>query len=194
MTLEKLTHQFFARSPDAVAKELLGKYATYVTRILNSGKKVRAHIAEIAAYKGTAGKRTSKGIKAAPGIISVNTKYGNHLLDIATGKEGEYSCITLRAAEFEIENQKLLIDGPGKLCRALQIDTTLNNLSINNNKLWIEAEAGNYKIKKLDEITSNNCLGIYRLGEITAKPAKDFPFEIIKKSDLTNFLINYAKS
>jgi len=175
MTIEKLTHEFFARNPQTVAKELLGGYASYLVRVFDSGKKVRGRIVEIASYSGTAGKRTSKGIMAAPGIITVSTKYGNHLMDIATGKEGEYSCITLRAALFEWGDIKSLVDGPGRLCKALQIDTGLNNLSINNQKLWIEAEKGKYNIEEIGKNT-DNCRGIYRLEGITDKENTTLPF------------------
>ena len=158
MTLEKLTENFFARSPDIVAKELLGKY---ITRVLGAGT-VKGMITEVAAYQGKAEKTSSK-IKTAPGKLSVSTKYGNHLLDISTGKEGEYSCVTLRAAEFDWQGQKQMVNGPGKLCKALKIRSSLNGLSVYNNELWIE-DSG-MPCNEISIETGNmpsNCIGYYR--------------------------------
>lgn len=162
MSIEKLTESFFARNPDIVAKELLGRY---LVRVFENGKVVKGKITEVAAYQGTARKRTSGKIKAAPGIMSVSTKYGKHLLDIATGKEGKYSCITLRSAEFRWNNQIQSINGPGKLCKILKINPSLDGLSIYGTKLWIEGQPeseSEIDIKKLNNLP-DNCFGYYQL-------------------------------
>jgi len=161
METEKLNESFFARNSDIVAKELLGKY---VVRVLNNNRIVRGKITGIAAYQGKS-ERTSSKIKSAPGKISVSTKYGNHLLDISTGNEGEYSCVTLRAAEFDWVNEKQSVEGPGKLCKALGLDKSLDNLSVYNDKLWIEkSDIGNLEVivEKSGSMPSN-CLGYYKL-------------------------------
>lgn len=161
MSIEKITTDFFARSSDAVARELLGRN---LVRRLSSGAIVKGKISEVAAYQGNA-KRTSEKIKSAPGIISVSTKYGSQLLDIATGDEGEYSCITLRAAEFEWLGKKQLVAGPGRLCKALKISKSLDGLSVYNNDIWIEGKSiDNSKIvvKKSKKMPSN-CLGYYKI-------------------------------
>lgn len=160
MSIKKLNAGFFARSPDIVAKELLGKY---IVRILNE-RALKGIISEVAAYQGIAGKRTSGNINSAPGVISISTKYGNRLLDISTGREGEYSCITLRAAEFEWGDKKQLVKGPGKLCKALGLDSRLNGLpAYDNNELWFEDAQGSLDFIAQTKNMPSNCLGYYRI-------------------------------
>lgn len=86
----------------------------------------------------------------AAGVTYVYVIYGNyHCLNIVTDKEGIPSAVLIRALQLEsvpawIDPQRepkphRVAAGPGKLCRALKIDTTLNATPLEPNQpLWLE--------------------------------------------------------
>ncbi len=141
----KLDKNFFATNAEEVAKRLLGMY---LVRTFKKGSRIEGQIHEIAAYEGRS-KTAYKGVNYAPGVISVSTKYGKNLIDIATGVEGKPSCITLVSVLFDWDTEKQLVQGPGNLSRALRVDRSFDGLSINGEEFWIEArEAYVGKIRK----------------------------------------------
>jgi DNA-3-methyladenine glycosylase len=68
----------------------------------------------------------------APGTLYVYFIYGmHHCLNVAVEREGTPGCVLIRAAE-PLEGDALAPlcgRGPGRLCRALAIDTTLSGRS-----------------------------------------------------------------
>src|SRR3989344_5668929 len=87
----------FEDNSDIVARNLLGRYLSLRQQ---SGEIIRARLREIAAYEGS-GIRTSRKIGYSAGTVSISTKFGRKLFDIATGREGEFSCVTIRAVDLE---------------------------------------------------------------------------------------------
>jgi DNA-3-methyladenine glycosylase len=58
-----------------------------------------------------------------------------HMLNVVTERMEFPAAVLIRAIEVEGE----LIDGPGKLCRALDIDRSLNQLDVTHGQyLWFE--------------------------------------------------------
>jgi len=157
--MTKLTREFFARRSDAVAQGLLGR--TVVTRD-SQGKERRLVLTEVAAYEG-ATKTTSEGSLYEPGRVSISTKFGQRLVDIATRVQGGSSCVTLRAGTMENGER---IEGPGNVSRVLGINKDNQDLyealSIYGDKMWIEGECSQEEIKR-KEGNSANCLGFYRI-------------------------------
>src|SRR3989338_6779978 len=133
----KLKRIFFNRNTVTVAKDLLGKYL--VRRI---GRKIiAAKITETEAYCGQndLACHASKGITprtkvmfGPPGHAYIYLIYGMyHCLNIVTEKEGYPSAVLIRGCE--------LANGPGKICRELKIDKTLNGVDMfKSRELWIE--------------------------------------------------------
>src|SRR5207247_10399051 len=91
-------------------------------------------IIEVEAYVGPQDKacHASKGrtqrtevLFGPPGVAYVYLIYGMyHCLNVVTEREEFPSAVLIRAIEIDGE----LIDGPGRLCRALQIDRYLNRV------------------------------------------------------------------
>ena len=74
-----------------------------------------------------------------PGISYVYLIYGMyHCLNVVTEREEFPAAVLIRAIEIDGE----LIDGPGRLCRALEIDrrSTVMNLTIGRT-FWLEDRA-----------------------------------------------------
>ena len=136
-----LSKSYFNRSTLIVARSLLGKYL-----VRQNGKgTIAGKIVEVEAYVGPQDKacHASKGRTARtevlfgpPGMSYVYLIYGMyHCLNVVTEKTDFPAAVLIRAAEIDGK----LIDGPGRLCRALDIDRTLNRIDMTTREhLWFE--------------------------------------------------------
>ncbi|MFX1480913.1 MAG: DNA-3-methyladenine glycosylase [Promethearchaeota archaeon] len=141
-TQEKLTRDFFIRDTKKVAKELLGKY---LVRRTMKGDMI-GKIIEVEAYLGPKDKashsynykktKRTETMYEKPGTVYVYLIYGMYYcLNVITEPEGIPTAVLIRQL-FPIEgikqmvenrkrqirkNFKNLVDGPGKLCMALNI-------------------------------------------------------------------------
>ena len=136
-----LPQSYFTRPTVTVARSLIGKY---LVRVIE-GRSVAGRIVEVEAYVGPEDKacHASKGrtqrtdvMFGSGGIAYVYLIYGMyHCLNVVTEREGFPSAVLIRAIELDGD----LIDGPGKLCRALQIDRSLNRAELTSGEsLWFE--------------------------------------------------------
>ena len=136
-----LPQSYFTRPTVTVARSLIGKY---LVRVIE-GRSVAGRIVEVEAYVGPEDKacHASKGrtprtdvMFGGGGIAYVYLIYGMyHCLNVVTEREGFPSAVLIRAIELDGD----LIDGPGKLCRALQIDRSLNRADLTSGEsLWFE--------------------------------------------------------
>ena len=140
-----LRPSYFMRPTLTVARSLVGKCL-----VRNNGRgTVAAKIVEVEAYVGPQDKacHASKGrtqrtdvLFGPPGISYVYLIYGMyHCLNVVTERDGFPAAVLIRAVEIDGE----LIDGPGRLCRALAIDRTLNRVDLTIGKeLWFEDRGG----------------------------------------------------
>lgn len=146
---------WFARPSTQVAPDLLG---CTLVRQLPSGAIIRGLIVETEAYAPGdpachAYRRQTQrnAVMFGPaGLTYVYLIYGiYHCLNIVTDGDGVPSAVLLRALQLDAVSaggdraatQKLdrVAAGPGKLCRALQIDQTLNAHALRpNTALWVE--------------------------------------------------------
>lgn len=140
-----LPRAYFHRSTVQVARSLVGKH---LVRSID-GREVAGKIIETEAYVGPHDKacHASKGRTARtevlfgpPGISYVYLIYGMyHCLNVVTERDGFPAAVLIRAIEVDGE----LIDGPGRLCRALGIDRTLNRVDLTiGEELWFEDRDG----------------------------------------------------
>lgn len=137
---------FFQRPTLRVAKDLLGK--TLVRR--PSRKKVqRAQIVDVEAYIGQEDRACHAGRGRTPrtevmfwpgGAIYVYLIYGlHHCLNLVTEREDFPAAVLIRG----IETPQGRIDGPGRVCRFLDIDRSLNRGDATvGRSLWVEEQIG----------------------------------------------------
>ena len=140
-----LSQIYFSRPTLTVARSLVGKY---LVRSIN-GQETAGRIIEVEAYVGPQDKacHASKGrtprtdvLFGLPGTSYVYLIYGMYYcLNVVTEREEFPAAVLIRAIEVD----GVLIDGPGRLCRALQIDRGLNRVDLTaRESLWFEDRGG----------------------------------------------------
>lgn len=165
-----LSRSYFNRSTLIVARSLVGKYLVRCRGI----DTIAGKIIEVEAYVGPHDKacHASKGRTARtdvlyglPGISYVYFIYGMyHMLNVVTEEEEFPAAVLIRAIEVEGK----LIDGPGKVCRQLAIDRSLNRLDLTRgNQLWFEDRGGRIPTKRIGEFPR---IGVHYAGEWARKP------------------------
>ena len=168
-----MKEDFFNVDSVILAKKLLNKY---LIREYDN-KKIITKIVETEAYMGVIDKAThayknKKSVRTAPlylsgGHIYVYLIYGMYnCLNIAANKENIPECVLIRAVEpinnfdeisfnrysksyDELNNyqRKNITNGPGKLCKALNIDRSLSGKYILGSELYImDNEDENFEI------------------------------------------------
>ena len=175
MTLDisKLNSRFFQRKTSIVAQNLLGKFL--VRRIGN--KLLSGMIVETEAYIGphdlachaSRGKtERNKVMFESAGTWYVYMIYGMYYcLNIITEAKDYPSAVLIRALE-PCPDLRLVTNGPGKLCRAFQIDKKINCTSAvsKNTKLYIEDKG--VKIPK-SRIVKTKRIGVDYAGHLKDK-------------------------
>lgn len=184
----KLGREFYTRADVLrVARELLGK--RLVVSDAASGARLSGIIVETEAYAGPEDKashayrnrrtRRTETMFAEGGTAYVYLIYGMyHQLNVVTNRAGVPHAVLLRALEPEEgievmrENRRVardvdLTSGPGKLCRALRVDLSLDGEDLTGRRLWIE-DAG--RALRPRDIESGARIGIDYAEEYAAKP------------------------
>ena len=165
-----LSRIYFNRPTLSVARSLIGKY---LVRSIN-GRMLAGKIVEVEAYVGPQDKacHASKGrtqrtevLFGPPGVAYVYLIYGMyHCLNVVTEREEFPSAILIRAIEIDGE----LIDGPGRLCRALQIDRCLNRVDLTTcESLWFEDRG---ILVERGDVGAHPRVGVDYAGEWAKKP------------------------
>lgn len=165
-----LSRRYFNRPTLTVARSLVGKYL-----VRETGKgTIVGRIVEVEAYIGCEDKacHASKGRTARtevlfgpPGISYVYLIYGMyHMLNVVTERAERPAAVLIRAIEVDGE----LIDGPGKLCRALEIDRSLHRLDLTQGQfLWFEDRGVRVPSKQVGTFPR---IGVDYAGEWAKKP------------------------
>ncbi|MDH4186384.1 MAG: DNA-3-methyladenine glycosylase, partial [Nitrospira sp.] len=167
---EILSRAYFDHPAVTVARSLIGKY---LVRVIE-GRCLAGKIVEVEAYVGPEDKacHASKGRTArtevmfgSGGVAYVYLIYGMyHCLNVVTEREGVPCAVLIRAIELEGE----LIDGPGRLCRALQIDRSLNRADLTIGELlWFEDRGESPEEK---DVGAHPRIGVDYAGEWAKKP------------------------
>lgn len=182
---EKLSHKFYLRNAETVAKDLLGKIIVH----LHNNKRYAAKIVEVEAYQGSTDKSAHSygGISARNkvmfdegGKLYVYLIYGIHFCaNVVTGKQGQGDAVLIRAVEpldginfmteNRIEKKKIkllpqikLTNGPAKFCKAFDINKTHNGIDLTGNKIFI---VKGEQINKV-QIVSTTRIGITKSTEL----------------------------
>jgi DNA-3-methyladenine glycosylase len=148
-----LPRRFYNRPTLEVARDLIG------ARLVRNMDDIRlaGFIVETEAYLGEedmgsharAGRTTRTSVMyGPPGHAYIYFTYGNHwMLNAVTEGEGRPCAVLIRAI-WPVEGVEIMLNrrngrdtfGPGKLCQAMGIDSTLNRTDLTTaaSKLWIE--------------------------------------------------------
>lgn len=185
VSMKKLSGKFFDKQTLRVARGLLGKFL-----VRKIGKKIIAgKIVETEAYAGPndLASHASRGKTARtapmfgpPGHAYIYLVYGlNYCFNIVTEKENYPAAVLIRAIEpaegvnlmrlhrHAPKDERSLTNGPGKLCQALKIDKSLNNLDLADCTLWLEDRG--LKIKP-SEVVAAKRIGVDYAGKYKNKP------------------------
>lgn len=169
---------YYARPTLLVARSLLGKYLVRETR---TGLRT-ARIMEVEAYCGPkdlachASKGRTKRTEVLfgpPGQAYVYIIYGMYYcLNVVTERADYPAAVLIRAAEEESG----LWDGPGRLCRAFEIDLKLNRHDLTMGKaLWLEDRGERIARQQIGAFPR---IGVDYAGEWAAKPWR---FRLLQK-------------
>lgn len=161
--MEKLSRDFYARDTLTVARELLGNY---LVRVYN-GEKLICRITETEAYIGRCDKachaynykRTprTETLFSPPGTAYIYLIYGMYnCLNFVTEAEGEPAAVLIRSlevvsgaetithlrfpkikGEMTSYQQKNFLNGPGKICKGLSLDRSLNGIDLTGDTLYV---------------------------------------------------------
>jgi DNA-3-methyladenine glycosylase len=164
MSLLIIDSKWFNRSAINVAPDLIG---CTLVRQLPDGQKLRGLIVETEAYQTgdpachAYQKKTKRNqvMFGAPGYVYVYLIYGiYHCVNVVTDRDGEASAVLIRALELDTktlnvistspkEKLERVAAGPGKLCRAMQIDLSLYGTKLEpGQSLWIEQRSTDFQI------------------------------------------------
>jgi len=126
----KLTYDFYNRHVVEVAKDLLGKKLVWGSfeGIITETEAYRG-LDDVASHAALGMTSRSQIMFGPPGHVYVYLIYGMyHCLNIVTEKPGQPSAVLIRGLKLP----DVHLNGPGKICRHLNIDRTHNNLSLVN--------------------------------------------------------------
>lgn len=170
-----LPRSFYARETLTVAQELLGMHVVH-----RDGTHLRVgRIVETEAYKGphdlaahsSRGRTTRTEVMfGPPGHAYVYLIYGMwNCLNVVTAAAGVPHAVLIRALE-PVSGLTLATHGPGLLCRAMNIDRTLNGADLHGSALWIERPPA-FRAAKIARATR---IGVDYAGAWAQKPWRFF--------------------
>ncbi len=185
MNNNKIDIDFYTRDVITVAREVLGKiFVNETNNDLLSGK-----IVEVEAYHGATDKSAHSYFGVTKrnnimfengGLLYVYLIYGIHYCcNIVTGKQGEGDAVLIRGIEplsgiekmvsnrynkSDISNREKmnLLNGPGKICQAFDINKDQNGINLTGNKIYL---LDNEKVKEEDIITTKR-IGIQKSKDL----------------------------
>jgi DNA-3-methyladenine glycosylase len=146
--MQKLHRAFYDRDTIQVARELLGKFLVHKSHdIVRVGKIVEteAYLGELdlAAHSSKGLTERTKVMFGPPGHAYVYLIYGmHHCMNVVTEHAGHASAVLLRAIE-PVENIEGRTQGPGLLCRAMDIDRRLNSHDLTSDDFFIATSREN---------------------------------------------------
>jgi DNA-3-methyladenine glycosylase len=173
--LAPLPRTFYHRDAETVARAILGKLLVRregdierVGRVVEAEAYLGTH--DLAAHASRGRTARTEVMFGPPGHAYVYLIYGMHnCLNAVTGDDGEASAVLLRALE-PVRGVELPTNGPGRLCRALDIDRTLygHDLTGFGPLFFAEPEEPPAPF----EVVSRPRVGVDYAGEWAAKPLR----------------------
>lgn len=188
---KKLPRAFYFGDPVSIARALLG---CVLWRRLEHGELLAARIVETEAYLGAndLASHARNGLRSPRnesmylegGHAYVYFTYGMHwCMNVVTGEADIAEAVLLRAAEplrgLEVMRERRpkakkdhdLMNGPGKICMALDIDRRLDGESLRGDTLWLSPR--DIDVAE-EEIAVSPRIGIDNSGDAAAWPLRFF--------------------
>jgi DNA-3-methyladenine glycosylase len=189
--LKKLPRAFYLGDTVTIARALLG---CVLWRRLDHGELLAARIVETEAYLGAndLASHARRGLRSPRnesmylegGHAYVYFTYGMHwCMNVVTQEADLAEAVLLRAAEpvrgIELMRERRpkakkdhdLMNGPGKICMALDIDRRLDGASLRGDQLWLTAR--DVDVAE-DDIAVSPRIGIDNSGDAAAWPLRFF--------------------
>jgi DNA-3-methyladenine glycosylase len=173
----KLARSFYERPTVEVARDLLGKYLVRRT----ARGPIIGRIVETEAYVGPEDRashawrgRTPRTaiMFGPPGYAYVYLIYGQHYcLNIVTEREGYPAAVLIRALEPivpEAARAAVIPNGPGKVCRYVEVDRAFNGADLCGSVLYVEDWG--------DAISPESISAAPRIGVEYAGPWREKPW------------------
>ncbi len=165
-----LSKSYFNRPTLTVTRSLIGKYLVRENGTgLMAGKIIEAEAyigpEDLACHASKGRTARTEVLFGPPGMSYVYLIYGMyHMFNVVTERAGSPAAVLIRA--IEVNGQ--LIDGPGKLCRELGIDRSLNQHDMTNGRfLWFEDRGMRVPNKQVGTFPR---IGVDYAGEWARKP------------------------
>lgn len=166
----KLPRSFYEQPTLEVAQQLLGRYLVHISP---QGRRV-GRIVETEAYIGPEdlASHASRGLTrrtavmfGPAGYAYVYLVYGMYCcLNVVTERESFPAAVLIRALE-PIEGMAGRADGPGRLCRAMGVDLSLNGIDLTGDVLYLEDRGD-----RPAETRATTRVGVAYAGEYAHKP------------------------
>jgi DNA-3-methyladenine glycosylase len=197
--MARLSREFYNRDTVEIARALLGKY---LARRLPEGLLV-GRITETEAYVGRCDKachayqyrKTERTVTmfGPPGHAYIYLIYGMyHCLNLVTEPEGEPSAVLIRALEpvagtdtmrrlrygerpMTVYRQRNFLNGPGKVCQALDLTRAENGLDLTGDTLFVCDAAEDMGLPCPDHLPEQILAGP-RIGVDYAEEDRDLPW------------------
>ena len=197
--MSKLLQEKYIGDTVSIARGLLGKYLVRMWQ----GRPLVCRIVETEAYVGAVDKaahaygyhKTPRNavMFGPPGHAYIYLIYGMHCcLNFVTEPEGEPAAVLLRALEgaagvdvmrrlrygdapMNAYRRKNFLNGPGKVCKALDLTTAQNRLDLTGDTLFLCDSLADIGLAEPPHEPERLCTGP-RIGVDYAEEAKDFPW------------------
>jgi DNA-3-methyladenine glycosylase len=163
----KLPRDFYARSTLIVARQLIGMHLVHqIAGVRHVGRIVETEAylgpKDLAAHSARGKTPRNTVMFGPPGHAYVYFIYGFwNCINVVTREENVPQAVLLRALE-PVEGIDDKTWGPGLLCRAMQIDRTLNGADLRGPRLWIERP---HEAKRRARVTRATRIGVDYSGE-----------------------------
>lgn len=168
-----LSRDFYARPALEVARDLLGKVLVHEvggTRLAGRIVETEAYVGEhdLACHAARGRTRRTEVLYGPPGHAYVYFIYGMHYcFNVVTEPEGVASAVLVRGLEPVTGiPEGLRTDGPGKLCRAMQINLNQNRMDLLGPTLFIQ-DAPHVPARNIER---GPRIGVEYSGEWAEKP------------------------
>ena len=197
--MSKLPQEKYIGDTVSIARDLLGRYLVRMWQ----GQPLVCRIVETEAYVGAVDKaahaygyhRTQRNavMFGPPGHAYIYLIYGMHCcLNFVTEPEGEPAAVLLRGLEpaagtevmqrlrygdapMNAYRKKNFLNGPGKVCKALDLTTAQNRLDLEGNVLFLCDSMEDVGLENPAIGPEHLCTGP-RIGVDYAEEARDFPW------------------
>lgn len=145
--MRKLPRRFYSRDTVLVARELLGKYLVHgerVGRIVETEAYLGPH--DLAAHSARGRTKRNEAMFGPPGRAYVYMIYGMYFcMNVVT----EHAAAVLIRALEPVANITGKTNGPGLLCRAMNIDRRLNGHDLLSDEFYIAGKAAEFRIPRV---------------------------------------------